>query len=269
MPNWPQHACLSGMARTVRDTALHLDVAAGHHPADPFSLPAPGISYREAVDAPGLKLRVGVLRTLGIAAPHPEVLHALERTAGVLREAGHDVRDDGSALPGAKDFPAPFQLRQQVLACNRLLGVLDDFAARRGDFEPWFADILDAGRTLTFDDSAAYWAHRSRLDQWTAALFEQYDLLLMPTVPTAAWPAKGPDITVAVRERSLPISYTSVFNDTGHPAIGVPAGLSPDGLPCAVQLIAPHHRDDLVLRAAQEIETAHSPLHPPAFARPA
>ncbi|SFY32958.1 hypothetical protein SAMN02787144_101886 [Streptomyces atratus] len=37
----------------------------------------------------------------------------------------------------------------------------------------------------------------------------------------------------AVRERTLPISCTSVFNDTGHPAISVPAGLAPEGLPCA------------------------------------
>ncbi|MFD4022316.1 amidase [Streptomyces sp. NPDC058576] len=267
MPNWPQHSCLSGMARTVRDTALHLDVAAGHHPADPYSLPAPGISYREAIDTPGPTLRVGVFRTLGISAPHPEMLNALERTAGVLREVGHDVRDDESALPGAKDFPAPFQLRQHVLAYSRLLGVLDDLGTRRDDFEPWFADILDKGRTLSPNDSADYWTHRGQLDRWTAALFEQYDLLLTPTVPTTAWSAEGPDITAAVRKRTLPISFTSVFNDTGHPAVSVPAGLSPDGLPCAVQLIAPHHRDDLALRAAQVIETAHGTLRPPAFTR--
>lgn len=266
MPCWPQHACLSGMARTVRDTALHLDVAAGHHPTDPNSLPAPAASYLDSLDKPMPPLRVGVLRTLGISAPRPEMLHALERSAGLLREQGHDVRDDEAALPSATDFPAPFLLRQKVLAYNRLLGVLDDFTARRGDFEPWFADILDGGRTVTLDDFAAYWTHRALLDQWTAELFGRYDLLLMPTVPTTAWPATGPDLAAAVRERTLPISYTSVFNDTGHPAISVPAGLSPDGLPCAVQLVAPHHREDLALGAAQTLETALGTLRPPAFA---
>ncbi|MFB7755473.1 amidase [Streptomyces sp. NPDC056121] len=267
-PCWPQHACLSGMARTVRDTALHLDVAAGHHVADPNSLPAPTTPYSDSLDEPLPTLRVGVLRTLGIATPHPEMLHALERTARLLRDHGHDVQDDESALPGAADFPAPFQLRQKVLAYNRLLGVLDDFRLRRGDFEPWFANVLDEGRTLTPDEFATYWTHRAQLNQWTADLFERYDLLLMPTVPTTAWPAEGPDVATAVRERTLPIAYTSVFNDTGHPAISIPVGLAPDGLPCAVQLIAPHHREDLALGAAQVIESAEGTLRPPAFANP-
>ncbi|MFI6284434.1 amidase [Streptomyces sp. NPDC051018] len=268
LPNWPQHICLSGMARTVRDTALHLDVAAGYHPSDPNSLPAPPNPYSDSLDKPLPVLRVGVLRTLGIAAPRPEILHALERTAALLRDHGHDVRDDDPALPGAAEFPAPFLLRQRVLAYNRLLGVLDDFTARRGDFEPWFADILDGGRTLTPGDFAAYWTHRGRLDRWTAELFERYDLLLMPTVPTTAWAAEGPDIAAAVHEWTLPVSYTSVFNDTGHPAISIPTGLSPDGLPCAVQVIAPHRREDLALRAAQAIETALGTFHPPAFTGP-
>ncbi len=84
----------------------------------------------------------------------------------------------------------------------------------------------------------------------------------MPTVPTTAWPATGPDLAAAVRERTLRISYTSVFNDTGHPAISLPAGLSPDGLPCAVQLVAPHHREDLALGSAQTLEAR--PGHPAA-----
>ncbi|MFJ9175108.1 amidase [Streptomyces sp. NPDC102360] len=268
MPNWPQHSCVSGMARTVRDTALHLDVAAGPHPADPHALPAPTASYLKSLDKPLPTLRVGVLRTLGVAAPRPEMLDALDSAAELLREQGHDVRDDESALPGADNFPAPFQLRQKVLAYSRLLGVLDDFAARRADFEPWFADLLDGGREVTPAEMAAYWTHRSQLDRWAAELFDRYDLLLMPTVATTAWPAEGFDVLTAVRERTLPIAYTSVFNDTGHPAVSVPAGLGPDGLPCAVQLIGPHHRDDLVLGAAQLVESRQEPLRPPKFSRP-
>ncbi|MGD6747051.1 amidase [Streptomyces sp. BH106] len=265
MPQWTQHSCLSGMARTVRDTALHLDVAAGHHPVDPNSLPAPALSYRAALAEPLPALRIGVLRTLGVAAPRPEILRALDHAAGILRDQGHDVRDDEADLPGADRFPAPFQLRQRLLAYARLLDVHEDFTARQDAFEPWFADVLDGSRSLGPAEQAAYWAHRSRLGHWAANLFGRYDLLLMPTTPTTAWPAEGPDIAAAVRDRALPISYTSVFNDTGHPAISIPTGTAPDGLPLAVQLVAPHHRDDLALTAAHTLEPSYGTQHPPAF----
>lgn len=88
-------------------------------------------------------------------------------------------------------------------------------------------------------------------------------MLLMPTVPTTAWPAEGPDVATAVRERTIPIAFTSVFNDTGNPAISIPAGLAPDGLPRAVQLVAPHHREDLLLGVASLLEETGDRAHPP------
>ncbi|WP_432082742.1 amidase [Streptomyces sp. WAC 04229] len=262
IPNWPQNTCLSGMARTIHDTALHLDVAAGHHPSDPYSLPAPTHSYRAALDQPLLPLRVGLLTTLGVANPHPEMLDALHRVAELLRAEGHAVREDSAVLPGADAYPRPFQLRQKLLAYNRYLALADELATRQADFEPWFAQLLHDGSSLTAEEAAAHWAHRAHLDQWTAELFERYDLLLLPTVPTTAWPAEGPDTLTAVQERTLPIAFTSVFNDTGHPAITVPAGLAPDGLPCSVQLVAPHHREDRLLAAARLVEESEGPLLP-------
>ncbi|MFE3947521.1 amidase [Streptomyces sp. NPDC059118] len=264
MPNWPQNTCLSGMARTVRDTALHLDVAAGYHPGDPFSLPAPAGSYLAALDLPLPALRVGMLTTLGVATPRPEMLGALRRVADMLRAEGHALREDDAPLPGADTYPRPFRLRQKVLAYNRYLGLADELAARRDDFEPWFARLLDDGSGLTPQEAAAHWAHRAQLDQWTAELFARYDLLLLPTVPTTAWPAEGPDTLRAIREGTLPIAFTSVFNDTGHPAITVPAGLAPDGLPCSVQLVAPHHREDRLLSVARLVEESEGTLRPPA-----
>ncbi|WP_426368007.1 amidase [Streptomyces sp. E-08] len=254
--HWPRNTVLGCVTRTVLDTALHLDVAAGHHAADPFSLPAPGISYQQAVTAHfEHQPRVRVLRTFGVADPKPAQLAALERAADALRAQGLHVVDDDAALPGADDFPLLAQLRQKVLARARLTSILETFTARPEDFEPWFAAVLEQGRAVTVEEIAQYWEHRARLDQWAADLFTGHDLLLTPTVPTTAWWAEGPDLAEVIRERTVPIAYTSVFNDTGHPAISVPAGQS-DGLPCAVQLVARHHREDLLLGAAALLETA-------------
>ncbi|MFF2954902.1 amidase [Kitasatospora sp. NPDC057965] len=265
--HWPRNTVLGCVTRTVRDTALHLDVAAGHHPADPYSLPAPAAPYLDALDRPVRRpqeLRVRVMRTFGVAEPAQPQLAALERTVDTLWALGFRVVDEDAPLPGADDFPLFAQLRQKVLARARLTSVLDTYTTRPQDFEPWFAAALDQGRAVTIEELARYWEHRTRLDRWAAALFTDHDLLLTPTVPTTAWPAEGPDIEKALRERTIPIAYTSVFNDTGHPAISVPSGPAPGaaGPPCAVQLVAPHHREDLLLAAAALLEEANGVRHP-------
>ena len=260
--DWTHHSCPSPMTRTVRDAALHLDIAAGHHPADPFSLPDPVGRFSQALTAPIPRLRIGVNRTLGTANPEPAVLDGLDRATDALRGLGHRITDDDTAHPDAADFPAGLQLRQLVLGHNRFLKLRQEITTRPQDFEPWFAALLERGSTVTTDDLARYWAYRARLDSWAADLFGHYDLLLTPTTPTTAWPAEGPDVITAVRERTIPITYTALFNDTGHPAISVPAGLSPQGLPCAVQLVAPHHRDGLLLAVAATLEDALGSLRP-------
>ncbi|WP_129308124.1 amidase [Streptomyces sp. L2] len=262
--NWPQNICLSPMTRTARDAALYLDVTAGHHPADPFSLPRPLHSYQRELDRPLPRLRIGVNPTFGITDPGPAVLAALDRAVDVLTGLGHHLVEDTSRHPQAADFPHTLALRQQVLAHHRLARIGDRFREHRADFEPWFAALLDRGAALTLEDLDRYWRYRAELDTWAATLFDRYDLLLTPTTPTTAWPAEGLDARAAAHTGTLPVAFTAVFNDTGHPAITIPTGLSPDGLPCAVQLAAPHHREDLLLTLADTLEPEFAHPHPPA-----
>ncbi|MVU77242.1 amidase [Nocardia sp. ET3-3] len=262
MHGWARHSCATPMARTVRDTALHLDVAAGFHASDPFSLPDPGVSYRALLDEPLRPLRIAVNPTLGVADPEPTLRVALDTAAEILHAAGHDVIHDTSKLPGADDYAEHLRARQHVLAFVRLTRLESEFDQRPGDLEPGFAAQLDQARGTDVAQFAAYWRHRAQLDAWAARVFDTCDLLLTPTTPTTAWPATGPDLATALRTRTLPIAYTSVFNDTGNPAITVPISLSPQGLPVGVQLVGPHHRDGQVLRAAYSIEQNVGQLRP-------
>ncbi|MEV0102953.1 amidase, partial [Nocardia sp. NPDC050789] len=263
VPVWPRHSCSTPMARTVADTALHLDLTVGFHRADPFSLPSPGYSYRERLTHRLRPLRIWVGAGLGVADPEPFVTETLSVAVAMLRGLGHQIVDDIPPLPDAEDFPNQLLLRQQILANYRLTSLGEEFERRRDDFEPWFADLLAFGGTVGLTEFTRYWQRRARLDAWAARVFDSCDLLLTPVTPTLAWPAEGPDIGAAVEKRQLPVSYTAVFNDTGNPAIAVPISVSPDGLPCAVQLVGGHHRDDLVLQAAYALEQGVEPLHPP------
>ena len=92
------------------------------------------------------------------------------------------------------------------------------------------------------------------LRAWTSQLFENYDLLLTPTLPTEAFLAEGPIPTELDGERFNAIAFTYPFNFTGHPAASVRAGFSDTGLPCGLQIVGPRFRDDIVLRASHDYE---------------
>ncbi len=93
-----------------------------------------------------------------------------------------------------------------------------------------------------------------------AGLFEQVDVLAWPTVAAPAPPLENP--TVNLPSGSYPADYANprqagIANLTGVPAISVPVGLSSEGLPIGLQLLAPWGRDELLLNAAEALERAN------------
>lgn len=80
-------------------------------------------------------------------------------------------------------------------------------------------------------------------------LLHSVDLLATPTTPNRAHPHSGPGDVMSV-------GFTWLFNLTGHPALSLPAGLTEDGLPVGLHLVARHHEDALLLAAARDAEQA-------------
>lgn len=263
-PDWPRHSVSTPMARTVTDTALQLDLTAGFHPSDPYSLPRPDRSYSDAIDISPPTLRIRVNRSWGVATPTPEVLGGLDTVVDVLTALGHTIIDDERGLPFSDSFPEHMQLRQRILGYHRFTKVKDEFNSRPENFEAWFAEILERGREVTLDQLQSYWRYRGTLDLWASTLFADCDLYLTPTTPTTAWPATGPDIARAVRDRTIPTAFTAIFNDTGNPAIALPAGHDTEGLPISAQFVGPHLREDMLLQVAAQYERAanHLFIHP-------
>ena len=94
-----------------------------------------------------------------------------------------------------------------------------------------------------------------------AELFERVDLLAWPTVAAPA--PRLDDTSVELPSGRYPADYVNprqggIANLTGVPAISVPVGRSPEGLPLALQLIAPWGRDELLLNAAEALERANA-----------
>jgi aspartyl-tRNA(Asn)/glutamyl-tRNA(Gln) amidotransferase subunit A len=100
----------------------------------------------------------------------------------------------------------------------------------------------------------------SELNRILKGLFEQFDLLLTPTMPTVAFAAKGPPPT-EIDGHKVPIlwavAFTFPFNISGNPAAALRAGLTEGGLPVGLQIVGPRYREDLVLQAAYAFEQAN------------
>ena len=91
-----------------------------------------------------------------------------------------------------------------------------------------------------------------------AEMFKDYDLLLMPTTPMPAVPL--PDENTDRRDRIARawcmLSNTATYDYTGHPAISLPCGMTSQGLPVGLQLVANHFNEPAIYRAAGAFEAA-------------
>ncbi|WP_314035550.1 amidase [Dietzia sp. CH92] len=270
VPTWPHPDALSSplsyhhaLTTTVRDSAALLDAVAGHRPGDAYGAPTPPRPFLDEVGADPGRLRVGLLRV----APGPfpteaSSTAAVERTAALLGELGHEVREvelglDVMEVMSAVGAIMGAQLRATIDARLAALGrELDD-----DDIEPWTRVILDNAMTHSAPDVARA-LQTAQLTGWRVAeLFgaDGVDVLLMPTLPSATPELGYLDVTDpgTMWTRSSAFSVcTSMFNVSGQPAISLPLGTDDRGLPVGVQLVADYAREDLLLRLSGQLEAA-------------
>ncbi len=249
---WVDTVCYGPITRTVRDAALFLDVVAGPDPLDPDSLPSPGLSYEAIVQHVPRRLRIGVSKTLGYGLVQRDVWREVESAVQVFADMGHDVDTIDDELP---DLGIEW-----ALVCSAetyaLLGPEVD--AHRGEWARSFYEGLARGREVTWEFVGRAQRKRALLNEALARIFERYEILLTPTLPTDAFAASGP-FPSAIDGTPIPtalgaVAFTYPFNFSGHPAGTVRAGFSDAGLPVGLQIVAPRHRDDLVLQAAYAYE---------------
>jgi Asp-tRNA(Asn)/Glu-tRNA(Gln) amidotransferase A subunit family amidase len=239
------------LTRTVQDAALYMDCVAGDHPADPHSLPKPPTSYQAGIDDLPDRLKIAFSPDLGYARVQPEVMTCVEQAVLAFEEMGHRVERWTGSLPDTGDVWMP-------LICTDIYAQLSSVLEKnREDIGRTLAAMVDRTRGLTVAELTAIHQLRARLNRQLASLFESFDLLLTPTMPTEAFAAGGPP-PAEIEGHAIPllgaVAFTYPFNLSGHPAASVPAGLTPSGLPAGLQIIAPRHRDDRVLQAARAYE---------------
>jgi len=251
------------VARSVRDSAAILDVLHGYETGDWYTAPPPGRAYaREATSEPG-RLRIGVTTAapLGLADVDPACVAATDGAARLLESLGHTVERAAPAALGDATLLDTFttvmvsSLRAELAEVAEVIGrpvTADDVEASTWQsYEAGAA--IDAGTYVSALTRMQAWARRA-ISWW---LDDGFDVLLTPTL--AEPPPELGDLTHPVTggARLLPfVLFTAPFNVTGQPAMSVPLGTSPSGLPVGVQLVGAPNREDVLFRLAGQLEAA-------------
>ena len=155
-----------------------------------------------------------------------------------------------------------------IVAAAEVAQSLSSCAASWDTFEPGLATMLHIGAGVGLSDYIA--AQRLRYDAAAAlsSLLGDDTVLVVPTCNATSWAPEGPlpDAAGAVTGDPAIAVNTQEFNFTGHPAVSVPIGVAPDGVPIGMQIVAPRFVDRLALGLAAALEVARPwPLTAPDY----
>lgn len=242
------------LTRTVADADLIGRVMAG---ADPLDLTTRTDPYGEPIDGVA-GTRIGWDEAFCTEGVHPATATAAREAIAALADAGAEVVDITIPLRAEAAGPYYTLLRAEIAAAHRSL-----WPERREEYTRSFAGVLTSAEPVTRDDVVQ--AHEFRIGFRHAIdhLFDRVDALVTPTFPVNA-PPLTPDDDVALDENTIgALTFTWLWNFCGAPALSVPWGLDPDGLPGSVQLIAAPGQDPLAIAVAAATEAGAPDLPPP------
>ena len=258
-------------SKTVADSALLLEVMAGHDPLDSTSLPEPAPSLVAHVNDGVAGLRVGLVRELYEGADE-SVVEAVHAAAEALRSAGATIVD--LSIPELRLGLSAYYLIAPAEASSNLARYDGVRFGRRVDAEDVTA-MMEATRTAGFGAEVkrrimlgtyalsagyydAYYGQAQKVRTLTiqafATAYQQVDVLLGATTPGVAF--KFGEKSKDPMAMYLNDVFTIPTNLAGDPALSVPFGTGEEGLPIGVQLLGPGRSEATLIAAARVLEIA-------------
>jgi amidase len=252
---WSQLSVQGPMGRTVADVALQLSALAGPDPRVPISLEEPGSVFAPVLPTSLAGLRVAWAPDLGgRVTVHPAITAVLASSLGVFSDLGAEVSEDCPNLSGADEVFGT--LRAWLFEAT-----FGEISRRSPDKVKesirWNAEL---GAKLTGPDLARAEQPHTTLHQRVVAFFERYDVLLAPTTQVLPFPVEleyPTEIGGVPQENYLEwMRSCTLISATGCPALSVPGGFTPGGLPVGLQIVGPPRADRRVLEVGHAFEQA-------------
>ncbi|EOA91936.1 uncharacterized protein SETTUDRAFT_178290 [Exserohilum turcica Et28A] len=277
------------IARNVRDVALCLDAISGRDDYDDRTLGAPlhgSMQYAQHLQGSVAGLKIGVLKE-GVEHRiiQEEVRETVLRAAETFQLLGATVEE--VSLPLHLEGPAIWTIQSRIAGT---LGMLGYAHGRRGLFstayeaarQPWtdesFQKLFPSTKNTMINGLSLMQSYpglyaktmnvAQQLRDSYEKLFQEYDVMIMPTTPFVAPPNvdwKRGDAPMDALKPSMGITInTAIFDVTGHPALSLPVGFAPSGvdasvkLPVGMQLVGGLWQEQKILDAAFAWESANN-----------
>jgi len=260
VPAWPEGnawntlSVLGPIARTVEDCAFILSGMAGPDARSPTTIAESGDIFLRSLRRNFKKTRIAWSKDLGGLPVEPQVTKVIEAQRRVFKDLGCAIEDAEPDFAGATES---FETLRAVGFFHKVGPLLKEHRDKLKDTVIW---NVEEGRRRSAEDVARAEALRAQLYQRMRKFLEAYDFLVCPVNQLAPFPVDTDwprEVAGAKMGNYLDWMRSCYYiTITSHPAISVPAGFTPGGLPVGIQIVGRYRDDFGVLQLAHAFEAA-------------
>ncbi len=258
VPSWPRTSAWSTlsvpgpMGRTVADVAFLLSVIAGPDGRAPLAIAEPGRRFADPLDCDLAGVRLAWAMDLGGLPFDPAVRRVVEAQRATFAALGCVVEEAQPDVSGADEV---FKVLR-AWAFEAQYGALVRTA--RGQIKETVIGEVERGARLTGPQVSRAQIRRTALYDRFHAFFQTYEFLVLPTVQVPPFPVEQ-EFVAAIEGQAMEtyidwMQSCYIISTVGHPAISVPCGFTPEGLPVGVQIVGRHQEEWRVLQLAHAFE---------------
>jgi Asp-tRNA(Asn)/Glu-tRNA(Gln) amidotransferase A subunit family amidase len=251
---WANISVIGPMGRTVADTCLLLAAQAGHDAVDPLSYPIDAAAFvaPRALDLG--RLRVAWTEDFGQCPVEGPIRKVMRERIAAMR---HLFKSCDEIKPDFGEADRCFDILRALAFVQRYQEQYDKDKSILG---PNIRANYEMGAKMTLADVAWAEAEQTRIYRRFQATFQEYDLVLSPTVPVTPFP--WTNLYLAEMEGKPLKNYyhwlalTYFITIVNNPAVSIPAGVDHKGMPFGLQVVGPMRGDASLLGAAHAMEQA-------------
>lgn len=251
---WSTLSVAGPMARTVADAALLLSVMAGPDPRSPISIDQPGERFAGSLDRSFAGVKVAWFENLGGIPFDRRIRDVVQAQRGKFEDLGCVVETAEPDLAGADEVF--LTLRAQAYVANHA----EKVRSHRDQVKDAIAWEVERGYRLTAAEIARAQTLHTSLWNRMRLFLERYDFFVLPATQVPPFDVNQPYVTeidgVPMENYIDWMKSCYWISILETPAISVPCGRTPEGLPVGLQIVARHRDEWGLLQMAHAFEQA-------------